>query len=101
MTKTPKKWQVFSAGATAKAKDVRERARLRFQNLLTELFGILLSPWKFFKIFCFSIGLAVMAGSVTVSLYVHRFFKSIPNLDQVTPDDLQHLGENLVTRKLE
>lgn len=96
-----KKWQIFSETASAKAKGVQDLARARFHRVFADLATILLSPWKFFKIFCFSIGLCVMAGSVALTLYVHRFFKSIPNVEKLTTDDLQRMGEAVVNRRLE
>jgi len=94
-------WNIFGAGASAKVKRVRERTRERATQLLGDGLGILLSPWKFFKVFCFSIGLCVLAGGVGAGWYVHSFFKSIPNVDKLTVDDLQRMGEAVVQKRLE
>lgn len=99
--KAQKRWKLLSEGATAKAGDIRRRMHERSHKLIGDAMGILLSPWKFFKIFCFTIGFAVLAGGAGVAWYVHNFFKSIPTLDKVTIDDLQAKGEALVAKRLE
>jgi monofunctional glycosyltransferase len=95
------KWRVFSEGASAKARDMRDRTKLRFQTLLSDTLAILLSPWKFFKVFCFSIGLCVLCGGAALTWYVHKFFQAIPNVGALTADDLQRKGEAVVNRRLE
>ena len=98
--KAKKKLRLFGLGASAKAKAVRERARARLHGLWVDLLGVLLSPWRFFKIFCFTIGFCVICGSVVVSVYVNRFFQSIPRVDRLTLVDLQRMGEAVVHKRL-
>lgn len=96
-----KKFRIFSEAASTGAKSVREKARLRIHGFWSELLGVLLSPWRFFKIFCFTVGLCVLCGGVVVSVYVNRFFQAIPKVEKLTTDDLQKMGEAVVHRRLE
>lgn len=87
--------------AARHADEVRALTRTRAHEGLDRMLTILLSPWKLFKIFCFSVGLLVLLLSVGLGFSVYNFFNSLPDLDRMTFEDFQEAADARVLAKLE
>lgn len=60
--------------------------------------AIFLSPWRFFKLLCFSIGLFLILFFVGVGFYIHDFYSSLPDFDQMSFKQIKSLTQTKVGR---
>jgi monofunctional biosynthetic peptidoglycan transglycosylase len=57
-------------------------------------------PYRLFKIFCFLLGLAVLAAGAMSYAYVSDFLRSLPDMDHMTMKDLQTIAHKRVDEHL-
>jgi monofunctional glycosyltransferase len=57
------------------------------------------SPYRFFKVLCFSIGLIFMVAVASVSLFTYAFIRSTPRFETVTFPQLKALAQKRIAQK--
>lgn len=82
------------------AEKFRERARGAAHGFVDKAIGMILSPWRFFKLLCFSLGFAVIVLSVGTGLLVWRFLGSLPDFDKVRFSDVEAIAKRRVSDRL-
>ena len=76
--------------------------KMRFRSFLS-LFNkyallVLLSPWHFFKIICFLLGLVIILSTLLVVLCTHAFLHALPPVQSYTFRDLRMRAESAIHR---
>lgn len=62
------------------------------RNIGETLGRVLATPWRVFKITCFLLGFGLIALSVGLYIYVASFMRSLPYVDRMTFQDIQHIA---------
>lgn len=67
------------------------------QRVKKTLLQIVLSPWRFFKAVCFTVGLAVIGLGLSLGVYTYLFYRSTPDLGRYRFTDLQTVAVKRVS----
>lgn len=62
---------------------------------------ILFSPWRFFKLLCFSVGFVTIGISSLGGVYAYYFFYSLPDWNRFSYQDLQKRGKARIHWRLQ
>lgn len=92
--------QGMALWAKDSAERFRERARGAAHGFADKLLALILSPWRIFKLVCFSVGLLVMGASLTSGILVWKFLGSLPDLEKVRFADVEALAKRRVAEHL-
>jgi len=78
----------------------RNRVQVWMKGPLAPVVRAVVLPWRLIKVFCFCLGVLVLALSGATFIYVNGFFRSLPDIEQMSMKDLQAIGHHRVEERL-
>lgn len=80
---------------------LRDHTHARAHGLVESFLKVALSPWRVFKVICFTIGFVTLCAAAAFLIYFYNFFDSLPKIDRMTFDDFKASANQYITHKLE